>query len=411
MEQWRKNLRVIWFATFVSLVGGNLAMPFLPLFIHQDLGVSDPREAAVWSGLATAGSGIAMAIMAPIWGALADRHGRKQMLVRAQFAMGLANAISATTAVPWQFVVVRGIQGGFSGVVGASRALVASSVPRDRVPYAMGFIQSAIFMGQTLGPTIGGIVGSVAGFRTALFGTAVVNSIAGTAAILFIKEERTGSGGSGRDAPRGRAWDLLRSAAFVALLVLMFLSTGSSSCIRPILPLLLHDLDPRGDAATTAGFAFSILGIAGAAASFASSRYAASVGLKRMVLGAALGAALGNALISQAHAVVVVLGSLVLVGFCQGMLAASANALLSLNAPSSRQGTAFGILASAQAISMGAGPLLGGLVASSYGFSASFEVSTVMLVACALLGSRLRERRTDEPLAYDSRDAERPRHT
>src|SRR5438067_12461848 len=77
MIGWRRNLYVIWLATFASIAGASLAMPFLPLFINRDLGVTDPGMAAIWTGLATAGSGVVQAIMSPIWGLLADRHGRK----------------------------------------------------------------------------------------------------------------------------------------------------------------------------------------------------------------------------------------------------------------------------------------------------------------------------------------------
>lgn len=118
-----------------------------------------------------------MAIMAPIWGAFADRRGRKAMLVWAQFALAVSNAASAAIVAPWQLVGVRAVQGGFSGVVGASRALVATTVPRDRVSPSLGMVQSAIFMGQTLGPAAGGLIGGALGFRSAFLMTAGVNLV------------------------------------------------------------------------------------------------------------------------------------------------------------------------------------------------------------------------------------------
>src|SRR5919112_1992784 len=200
MEGWLRNLYVVWFATFASLTGGSLVQPFLPLFINRDLGVSDPGTAAIWFGLATSAGGVAQAIMAPIWGVLADRHGRKAMLVRAQFAIGAANGTLAFVGSPWQLVGLRVVQGMFSGVVGASRALVAGSVPRDRVPYAMGLIQSAIFMGQTLGPTIGGLLGSTIGFRASFMFTAGINLVAGTLAVMYVKEQPPAAGAGRRGA-------------------------------------------------------------------------------------------------------------------------------------------------------------------------------------------------------------------
>src|SRR4051794_8559072 len=225
MEGWRRNLYVVWFATFASLTGGSLVQPFLPLFINRDLGVTDPGTAAIWFGLATTGSGLAQATLAPIWGILADRHGRKPMLVRAQFAIGAANGMLSFVGSPWQLVGLRVIQGMFSGVVGASRALVAGSVPRDKVPYAMGLIQSAIFMGQTLGPTIGGILGSTIGFRASFIATAGINFVAGTLAMVFVKEQPVPVGPGRQGRGRGSLREMLRSRPLAILFAMFFLTS------------------------------------------------------------------------------------------------------------------------------------------------------------------------------------------
>jgi MFS family permease len=80
-----------------------------------------------------------------------------------------------------------------------------------------------------------------------------------------------------------------------------------------------------------------------------------------------------------------VLASLFVVGLAQGTLASSSTALISLFAPASRQGTAFGILTSAQSLAMGVGPLSGGLLASALDLRAPFAASGVLLLAGALL--------------------------
>jgi MFS transporter, DHA1 family, multidrug resistance protein len=385
MDGWRRNLYVIWFATFASLTGGSLVQPFLPLFINQDLGVSDPGMAAIWFGLATSAGGVAQAIMAPIWGVLADRHGRKAMLVRAQFAIGAANGTLAFVGSPWQLVGLRVIQGMFSGVVGASRALVAGSVPRDRIPYAMGLIQSAIFMGQTLGPTIGGILGSTIGFRAAFVTTACINVVAGTLAMIYVKDRSTERAGGRRSGKRASMRDLLRSRALATLVVVFFLTSVGNMLSRPILPLLLQEIDPTHEVAFTAGLAFSVLGVSGTIASVLSSRSAGRIGLRQLVVLAALVSGAGTYVVGLSTSPEMVLTSLFVVGLAQGTLASSSTALISLFAPASRQGTAFGILTSAQSLAMGVGPLSGGLLASALGLRAPFAASSVLLLAGALL--------------------------
>ena len=385
MEGWRRNLYVVWFATFASLTGGSLVQPFLPLFINRDLGVSDPGMAAIWFGLATGGGGVAQAILAPIWGMLADKHGRKAMLVRAQFAIGAANGSLAFVGSPWQLVGLRVVQGMFSGVVGASRALVAGSVPREKVPYAMGLIQSAIFMGQTLGPTIGGILGSTIGFRAAFMVTAGINVVAGTLAVLYVKEQPPAAGSGRRGAKRATLRELLSSKPLAILVVSFFLTSVGNMVSRPILPLLLQEIDPDHDVAFTAGLAFSVLGVSGTIASVMSSRGNGRIGLKQLVVAAAVLAGIGTYVVGLSDSPYMVLGSLFVVGLAQGTLAASSTALVSLFAPASRQGTAFGILTSAQSLAMGTGPLTGGLLAAFSDMRAPFGAGSLLLLAGGLL--------------------------
>lgn len=384
-EGWRRNLYVVWFATFASLTGGSLVQPFLPLFINRDLGISDPGMAAIWFGLATSGGGVAQAVMAPIWGILADKHGRKAMLVRAQFAIGASNGMLALVGSPWQLVGLRVVQGTFSGVVGASRALVAGSVPRDKVPYAMGLIQSAIFMGQTLGPTIGGILGSTIGFRASFIATASINLVAGTLAYFYVKEIVAERGAGRKAAPRASLSELLRSRPLAILMGTFFLTSVGNMVSRPLLPLLLLEIDPAHDVAFTSGLAFSVLGISGAISSVASSRGNGKIGLKTLVVVSATVAAASTLFVGQATTPEFVLAGLFVSGLAQGTLAASSTALISLFAPASRQGTAFGILTSAQSLAMGAGPLTGGVLASVYGLRMPFAASGVLLLAGALL--------------------------
>ena len=70
---WQRNLYVIWVAELVAIAGFTVVIPFLPYYV-QELGVTDPAQVAIWSGLVSTGHGITMAIMAPIWGSLADRY-------------------------------------------------------------------------------------------------------------------------------------------------------------------------------------------------------------------------------------------------------------------------------------------------------------------------------------------------
>src|SRR5512147_326141 len=88
LEPWQQNLYTIVVAQTVAMIGFGIAQPFLPFYL-QDLGVSSVDEVAFWVGLISSMQPICMAISAPIWGVLADRYGRKPMLVRAMIGGGI----------------------------------------------------------------------------------------------------------------------------------------------------------------------------------------------------------------------------------------------------------------------------------------------------------------------------------
>src|SRR5215212_7661923 len=127
-EAWQRTAWVAAASQFFTLVGFGLGLPFLPMYI-QSLGVTERAEVALWSGVIGGSAALAMAVMAPIWGVLADRFGRKPMLVRSMLggavlvgAMGFVNDV-------WQLLGIRLMQGAVTGSQAAAAALVAAATP------------------------------------------------------------------------------------------------------------------------------------------------------------------------------------------------------------------------------------------------------------------------------------------
>ncbi|MBI4303693.1 MAG: MFS transporter, partial [Chloroflexi bacterium] len=92
-ESWRRNLAAIIIAELIVIIGLNSVNPFLPLFVQQ-MGEFSNREAAFWAGIVTGASGIAMFISAPLWGLMADRWGRKPMLLRSLFGAAIVASLT-----------------------------------------------------------------------------------------------------------------------------------------------------------------------------------------------------------------------------------------------------------------------------------------------------------------------------
>ena len=189
MQKWRKNLYTVWFTQFLSLMGFGFGMPFLPFYI-QDLGVTDPAALKLWTGWLASAPALALAIMAPVWGTLADKIGKKAMLIRAMIGgtivmIGLGSAQSV-----YAVLILRILQGLLTGTVTSSSALVASGTPDKNLSYALGFVSSSTFIGYSLGPAAGGLIAEHFGYRISFYiGAAIV--CLGLFLVLFLIEEPT----------------------------------------------------------------------------------------------------------------------------------------------------------------------------------------------------------------------------
>src|SRR5918998_6885500 len=84
-EEGRASFVVLLFSQLLGTTAFMFVVPFMPLYV-QALGVEDVGHAAAWAGVINGASGATMALVAPLWGRLSDRMGRKIMLLRATFA-------------------------------------------------------------------------------------------------------------------------------------------------------------------------------------------------------------------------------------------------------------------------------------------------------------------------------------
>src|SRR5438067_1187953 len=160
---WERTTWVSALTQFFTLVGFGLALPFLPLYVEA-LGVTDRAAVAIWSGVLAGSAALSMAVMAPIWGALSDRYGRKPMLVRSMIGGAIVVAAMGFVGDVWQLLGVRLIQGAVTGSQAAAAALVAASAPAGQVGFALGLISTAVQVGNAVGPAVGGLTVGTLGF-------------------------------------------------------------------------------------------------------------------------------------------------------------------------------------------------------------------------------------------------------
>jgi DHA1 family multidrug resistance protein-like MFS transporter len=381
---WRRNLAALWFAQFTAIFGFAFAFPFLPLYLHA-LGIRQTGALAFWTGLAGGASGLALALMSPVWGLLADRYGRKSMLVRAMLGGALTVGLMGFARGPIDLVVLRFLQGASAGTVAAATALVASGTPRQRVGWALGVLTSAIALGSALGPLLGGLAASAVGVRAVFWAGGALLGVATLPVIALVHEApRTVRSGANSGLRALRAAAPGTVGAVGVLLICQALLQTSYVGFQPLVVLRLLERLSSGSTSVT-GLAFGISGLASALAAVTYAGVARRYGYRRVAALTAVSMAAAEVVAGYGPGVVVIVVGAGLAGAFYGAVGPAVSAMLGLETPAEVQGSVFGFSSSATAIGFGLGPLGGGLLASQAGVSAAIGACAVVAVILALV--------------------------
>ena len=320
-------------------------------------------EAAFWSGIANGGAGLAMFISAPLWGIIADRWGRKPMLLRAQFGAVIISVLFIFAPNVYYLVGFRILQGLFTGTVGAAAALVASVTPRNKIAQSMGILMAGVFIGQTLGPSLGGVLAGTLGYTITFIVAACFLLSGGLIILLFTREtfQRPAEG------QRTDIRDLLRFASsrkVLSLLAVIAVLGMGAQLVSPILSLAISELSRPGGAEIAAGQAFALMGIITAISSVFFGRLNGRIPIRRILIIACIGTGLlylPPIFATSAFQLVIFIG---LTGLFYGGIITSNNALVGMTVPLAQQGIAYGLSQSATSLGGAIGPFIGGTLAS-----------------------------------------------
>src|SRR3954452_19996136 len=255
---WQRTLWAIVGIQFVMTASINFLSPIIPLMLPQ-LGVETTRAVDIWSGIITGATSFVAAFASPVWGRVADRHGRKLSLLRSSFAIALFTALMGLATNVWQFFGARAVMGVFAGFSSAAIALVASQVPERRLGYALGWLSSGQLIGSLVGPVIGGALADMAGsYRTPFFLCAAI-TIAGLVLVwAIVHEDFTPIAPSAR---KQSGWSGMRmltgSSALMALFLVLLMAQFSTRTVAPVVTLFVQELiGSPPQLATLAGIAF-----------------------------------------------------------------------------------------------------------------------------------------------------------
>ena len=399
MKRWQKAIIALIFAQLLSACAFGFSAPLTPLYV-QYLGVQGEDQIALWSGLLTSSAGWTLALTSPLWGAIADRYGRKMMVLRAAFGgMLIVGAMGFVTSVE-QLLVLRFLQGMTTGVVVAITALVASITPKQRLGRSLGLLQTALFTGNSLGPFIGGYLADAFGYRLPFYMTGVVLGLSGLTVLFFVQEpaRKVITPTATIVAPKSTGWwrtfaestRAIATPAMLAMIAILAMVSLSQSIISPILPLVIQFMESdSGRVATDSGLILGVTGFTSAIAAVWLGRYSEKWGYQRVLIGCAIGAAIVYIPQTFAASTWQMLALRGLLGFFLGGLGPVSQAVIAEISPADKRGTAYGLSSSANSIGFAVGPLLGAGIAV-FNYHAVFLTTAILLFIVGIWVARLR---------------------
>jgi DHA1 family multidrug resistance protein-like MFS transporter len=397
VESWERNVWALALVVFIAFVGFQFFSPFLPLYVIE-LGVTDPTRVALWSGVLTAVTPAVAGLLGPLWGRLADRVGRKLMMIRSLAGFVIIVAAMGLVTSVTQLLILRLLQGVIAGFSVFAMALASVSCPKEKVPVAIGRVQGAQLLSVAVGPAAGGYVASHFGLRYAFFVTAGMCALALVGLILLFTEGRPRveagpEAGVAREEPFTLR-DVLGVRGFPLVLGLLFVGQFIDRGLSLLVPLRVATLPDVTRIAATSGEIIALAAVCATASALAAGRLAERWPAERLLLIGLLAGGLPCALMAMAPGWQSLMLLRCLTGLCLGGALTLACSLGGTLVSGERRGAAFGWLALSVQVGTASSPLVtGGLAALSLPGAFLLDGGLAWLGALLLLAGARRLRR------------------
>ena len=374
----------------MGYTGFTVVMPFLPLFIGQ-LGVTDVGQVAIWTGVSLGVTPGLTAILAPAWGRLGDRYGRKLMVERSMASFVVLMAAMALVTRAWHVFALRAVQGLFAGYGSLSVAMAAESAPRDRMPSAIGLVQTAQRLGPAVGPVIGGVLAGLVGLRRAFIVTALFYAIGLVVVYVMYDDHAThatvadaaiADGGANANPVTFR--DVLAFQNFILMMAVIFGLQFVDRSFGPVLPLWVEAVGVgRANVALVSGVLFSIMACTGALGHHVCGKLLRRYSTRAVIAAGAAVAAVGALLFGAFGSVWMMSVASVLFGIGIGAAMTASYSAAGRVIPAGAHGTGFGVLTSASLVGMAISPFFAGLLGGA-SIRVVFFVDFAIMAAAAI---------------------------
>ncbi|AUI71738.1 MFS transporter [Companilactobacillus alimentarius] len=377
MLDWKRNFRILWFGSLVTDMGNAITLPFIVLFIDT-LGNFNKTELNFFGAAAFSLTYLTKALVAPLWGRLADLKGRKLMCLRASGMMTLTILLVGLSPNIWFLLFFRCLQGAFSGYINNANALMSVSVPKRIQGKVMSKLVTGSITGTLVGPLLGGVLITIIGYRGTFYLTSFLMFLVFLATWVGVHEEFVPIS----KEELKEVLPIMKKIGwqfFFALFGSLLAIQATTNAITPIISLLVRELNFDGPNIVI------MTGIVSAAPGLATILMAGVVGNLIDRLGA-----LKSILIFLSIAIVcLLLTSLIqnvwelialrfILGISDAALIPSLQILTVRNIPNSIFGRVFSYNQSAQAFGNVLGPMLMAIIAMNLNYKSIFLFSALL---------------------------------
>ena len=375
-------------ASFIGFTGFTLVMPFLPLYL-QELGVADVGEVALWSGLSLGVTPAMTALLAPLWGRIAARFGRKIMVERSLVSFIFLMAGMAYVTEAWHVFALRAVQGLFAGYGGIALTMVAESAPPARTAFAIGTVQTAQRLGPAVGPIIGGVVAQLVGLRNAFLVTSTFYIVAVVVVFVMYDERRGGHADRPQAVEPLSFRNVLAFENFILLMAVVFGLQLVDRSFGPILPLYVAQLGtPLDRVPVIAGIIFSLAAVTAAIGNQMCAHLLRRMSPRTIITASAMIGAVAALIYVLAPHTAWLFVATPLFGVAIGTATTTTYTAASSVMPHTARGTGFGLLTTASLTALALSPIVSGVLGAT-SIRAVFLLDVFALIALAAAVSRL----------------------
>ncbi|MFO8110015.1 MAG: MFS transporter [Thermoplasmata archaeon] len=376
-----KQLSVLCFAVFVSMIGFGLIMPFLPIYA-RDFGASKSQI-----GLMVGLFSIVKIFTAPLGGKAADMYGRKPIMVGGMCLYVLVMFLFGTAGSVMEVMLYRAAQGAASGLVWpVAMAYIGDIVKEEDRGKAMGIYSVSFASGNATGPILGGIIASYYSLSAPFFFTSALAAISAVLLYRGVDESFAGTKSDEAYSERRRMpFSFLKfklknitphPKTFLGLTLGSFTVFFGLAMVWPLLSLfgdevlLLSDLHIAG--------IFTLIGIVQMIFMFPAGTLSDRIGRKTLIVAGGLISSVFAGIIGLSTSYIFIMSAVSLYTLGRALARPSFPAFVTSLTPTRHRGKGMGVYNFAQNLAFASGSFLSGVIADMAGLRTPFFIALVV---------------------------------